>query len=86
MWISIIKDMQQPPSTLQQEDNLEPENGFGWQVVSIGQRCGSIFGTFMGDLMFKIKKPILIVRMVKLEQLIMLKRLKKNAHRHGERK
>ena len=36
--------------------------------------------------MFKIVKPILIMRMVKLEQFIMLRRLKKNAHRHGERK
>ena len=27
---------QPPPSTLQQEDNLEPENGFGWKAVSIG--------------------------------------------------
>ena len=30
------KVKQPPPSTLQQEDNLEPENGFGWQAVSIG--------------------------------------------------
>ena len=35
--------------------------------------------------MFQIGKPILIMIMVKLEQLIMLRRLKKNAHRHGGR-
>ena len=68
-----------PPLTLQQEDNLEPKNGFGWQAVSMGYGCGVIFGMLMGYLMFKIGKPRWIVRMVKLEQHIMLRRLKKNA-------
>ncbi|XP_023896500.2 receptor-like protein 33 [Quercus suber] len=75
-----------PPLTLQQEDNLEPEYGFGWQAVSMGYGCGVIFGMLMGYLMFKIGKPQWIVRMVKLEQHIMLKRLKKSAQRHGGRK
>ncbi|KAF3959327.1 hypothetical protein CMV_015854 [Castanea mollissima] len=46
-----------PPLTLQQEDNLEPENGFGWQAVSMGYGCGVIFGMLMGYLMFKFGKP-----------------------------
>ncbi|XP_030940132.1 receptor-like protein 9DC3 [Quercus lobata] len=46
-----------PPLTLQQEDNLELENGFGWQVVLMGYGCGVIFGMLMGYLMFKIGKP-----------------------------
>ena len=71
---------QPPPSTLQEEGNLEPENGFGWQAVSMGYGCGVIFGTLMGYLMFKIGKPKWIVRMVKLEQHIMLRRLKNNTH------
>ena len=75
-----------PPLTLQQEDNLEIENGFGWQAVSMGYGCGVIFGMLMGYLMFKIGKPKWIVRMVKLEQHIMLRRLKKNAQRHGGKK
>ena len=74
---------QPPPSTLLKKDNLEPENGFGWQVVSIGYGCGVIFGTLMGYLMFKIGKPKWIVRMVILEQHIMLRRLKNNAHRRA---
>ncbi|KAK4576258.1 hypothetical protein RGQ29_026993 [Quercus rubra] len=74
---------QPPPSTLLKEDNLEPENGFGWQAVSIGYGCGVIFGTLMGYLMFKIGKPKWIVRMVILEQHIMLRRLKNNAHRRA---
>ncbi|KAK4607794.1 hypothetical protein RGQ29_001563 [Quercus rubra] len=77
---------QPPPSTLQQEVNLEPKNGFGWQAVSIGYGCGVIFGTLMGYLMFKIGKPKWIVRMVKLEQHILLRRLKNNARRSGGRK
>ncbi|KAK4607744.1 hypothetical protein RGQ29_001531, partial [Quercus rubra] len=56
---------QPPPSTLQQEDNLESKNGFGWQAVLIGYGCGVIFGTLMGYVMFKIGKPKWIVRMVK---------------------
>nr|XP_023889779.1 receptor-like protein 9DC3 isoform X1 [Quercus suber]XP_023889794.1 receptor-like protein 9DC3 isoform X1 [Quercus suber] len=75
-----------PPPTLQQDENLEHENGFGWQAVSIGYACGTIFGMFMGYLMFKIEKPKCLVRMVKLEQHIMLKRLKKNAYKHGGRR
>ena len=74
------------PLTSQKEDNLEPENGFGWQAVSMGYGCGVLFGTLMGYLMFKIGKPKWIVRMVKLEQHIMLRRLKKNAQRHGGKK
>ncbi|KAK4607799.1 hypothetical protein RGQ29_001567 [Quercus rubra] len=77
---------QPPPSTLQQEVNLEPKNGFGWQAVSIGYGCGVIFGTLMGYLMFKIGKPKWIVRMVKLEQHILFRRLKNNARRSGGRK
>ena len=77
---------QPPPSTFQEEDNLEPKNGFNWQAVSIGYGCGVIFGTLMGYVMFKIGKPKWIVRMVKLEQHIMLRRLKNNAHRPGGRK
>ncbi|XP_050247092.1 receptor-like protein 7 isoform X5 [Quercus robur] len=76
---------QPPPSTLLKEDNLELENGFGWQAVSIGYGCGVIFGTLMGYLMFKIGKPKWIVRMVILEQHIMLRRLKNNAHRRAGR-
>ena len=75
-----------PPLTLQQEDNLETENGFGWHAVSMGYGCGVIFGTLMGYLMFKIGKPKWIVRMVKLEQHIMLRKLKKNAQRRGGKK
>ncbi|XP_075639426.1 receptor-like protein 7 [Castanea sativa] len=75
-----------PPLTLQQEDNLEPKNGFGWQAVSMGYGCGVIFGMLMGYLMFKFGKPQCIVRMVMLEQHIMLKRLKKNVQRHGGKK
>ncbi|KAM3732185.1 hypothetical protein ACB098_11G041100 [Castanea mollissima] len=77
---------QPPPPTLQQDENLEHENGFGWQAVSIGYACGTIFGMFMGYLMFKIRKPKCLVRMVKLEQHIMIKRLKKNAHKRGGRR
>uniref|UniRef100_A0A7N2KLX1 Leucine-rich repeat-containing N-terminal plant-type domain-containing protein n=1 Tax=Quercus lobata TaxID=97700 RepID=A0A7N2KLX1_QUELO len=79
---------QPPPSTLQQEDNLELEfkNGFCWQAISIGYGCGVIFGTLMGYLMFKIGKPNWIVKMVKLEQHILLRRLKNNASRSGGRK
>ncbi|XP_030930661.1 receptor-like protein 7 [Quercus lobata] len=76
---------QPTPSTLQKEDNLEPENGFGWQTVLIGYGCGVIFGTLMGYLMFKFGKPKWIVRMVILEQHIMLRRLKNNAYRRGGR-
>uniref|UniRef100_A0A2N9G3F1 Leucine-rich repeat-containing N-terminal plant-type domain-containing protein n=1 Tax=Fagus sylvatica TaxID=28930 RepID=A0A2N9G3F1_FAGSY len=80
-------EAKQPPlSTLQQEDNLEPNNGFGWKAVSIGYGCGAIFGMFMGYIMFKIGKPKWLVRMVKLEQHIMLRRLKNNAHRRGGRR
>jgi hypothetical protein len=80
-------EAKQPPlSTLQQEDNLEPNNGFGWKVVSIGYGCGTIFGMFMRYIMFKIEKPKWLVRMVKLEQHIMLRRLKNNAHRRGGRR
>ncbi|KAF3948651.1 hypothetical protein CMV_025377 [Castanea mollissima] len=75
-----------PPLTLQQEDNLEPENGFGWQAVLMGYGCGVIFGMLMGYLMFKFGKPQYIVRTVMLEQHIMLKRLKKNAQRQGGKK
>ena len=32
-----------PPLTLQQKDNLEPENGFGWQVVSMGYGWSDIW-------------------------------------------
>ncbi|XP_050279533.1 receptor-like protein 9DC3 isoform X2 [Quercus robur] len=77
---------QPPPPTLQQDENLEHENGFGWQAVSIGYACGTIFGTFVGYLMFKIGKPKCLVRMVKLEQHIMLRRLKKNGHKRGGRR
>nr|XP_023880672.1 receptor-like protein 9DC3 [Quercus suber] len=80
------KAKQPPPSTLQQDENLEHENGFGWQAVSTGYACGTIFGMLMGYLMFKIGKPKCLVRMVKLEQHIMLRRFKKNAHiRDGRR-
>nr|XP_023881554.1 receptor-like protein 9DC3 [Quercus suber] len=57
----------QQPLTLQQKDNLELENGFSWQAISMGYGCGVIFGMLMGYLMFKIGKPKWIVRMVKLE-------------------
>ncbi|XP_050247096.1 receptor-like protein 6 isoform X6 [Quercus robur] len=77
---------QPTPSTLQKEDSLEPENGFGWQAVLIGYGCGVIFGILMGYLMFKFGKPKWIVRMVILEQHIMLRRLKNNAYRRGGRK
>ncbi|KAM3684374.1 hypothetical protein ACJW31_11G038900 [Castanea mollissima] len=77
---------QPPPPALQQDENLEHENGFGWQAVSIGYACGTIFGIFMGYLMFKIGKPKCLVRMVKLEQHIILRRLKKNAHKRGGRR
>ncbi|XP_050279518.1 receptor-like protein 19 isoform X1 [Quercus robur] len=77
---------QPPPSTLQQDENLEHENGFGWQAVAIGYACGTIFGMLMGYLMFKNGKPKCLVRMVKLEQHIMLRRLKKNAHKHDGRR
>ena len=77
---------QPPPPTLQQDENLEHENGFRWQAVSIGYACGTIFGMFMGYLMFKIGKPKCLVRMVKLEQHIMLRRLNKNAHKRGGRR
>ena len=80
------KAKQPPPPTLQQDENLEHENGFCWQAVSIGYACGTIFGMFMGYLMFKIGKPKCLVRMVKLEQHIMLRRLKKNAHKRGGRR
>ena len=76
---------QPTPSILQKEDNLEHENGFGWQAVLIGYGCGVIFGTLMGYLMFKFGKPKWIVRMVILEQHIMLRRLKNNAHRRAGR-
>ncbi|KAK4607861.1 hypothetical protein RGQ29_001610 [Quercus rubra] len=76
---------QPPPSILQQEDNLESRNGFGWQAVLIGYGCGVIFGSLMGYVMFKIGKPKWIVRMVKLEQHILLRRLKNNARRSGGR-
>ncbi|KAK9993123.1 hypothetical protein SO802_022826 [Lithocarpus litseifolius] len=34
---------QPPPSTLQEEDNLEPENGFGWQaIMEFLQPCGKL--------------------------------------------
>ena len=56
-----------PPLTLQQKDNLELENGFSWQAISMGYGCGVIFGMLIGYLMFKIGKPKWIVRMVKLE-------------------
>ena len=56
-----------PPLTLQQKDNIEPQNGFSWQAISMGYGCGVIFGMLMGYLMFKIGKPKWIVRMVKLE-------------------
>jgi Leucine-rich repeat (LRR) protein len=80
-------EAKQPPlSTLQQQDNLEPNNGFGWKAVSIGYGCGVIFGMLMGYIMFKIGKPKWLVRMVKLEQHIMLRRLKNNAHRRGGRR
>uniref|UniRef100_A0A2N9G7H3 Uncharacterized protein n=1 Tax=Fagus sylvatica TaxID=28930 RepID=A0A2N9G7H3_FAGSY len=80
-------EAKQPPlSTLQQQDNLEPNNGFGWKAVSIGYGCGAIFGMLMGYIMFKIGKPKWLVRMVKLEQHIMLRRLKNNAHRRGGRR
>ena len=52
----------------------------------MGYGCGVIFGMLMGYLMFKIGKPKWIVRMVMLEQHIMLKRLKKNAQRHSGKK
>ncbi|KAK4594449.1 hypothetical protein RGQ29_018221 [Quercus rubra] len=80
------KAKQPPPSTLQQDENLEHENGFGWQAVSIGYACGTIFGMLMGYLIFKIGKPKCLVRMVKLEQHIMLRRLKKNAYRRDGRR
>ncbi|XP_075668005.1 receptor-like protein 7 [Castanea sativa] len=76
---------QPTPLSLHKEDNLELENGFGWKAVSIGYGCGVIFGTLMGYLMFKIGKPKWIVRMVILEQHIMLRRLKNNAHRRAGR-
>ena len=63
--------------------DLESENGFGWQAMLMGYGCGVIFGMLMGYLMFKIGKPQWIVRTVKSEQNIMLRRLKKNAQRHG---
>ncbi|XP_050241993.1 receptor-like protein 33 [Quercus robur] len=75
-----------PPLVSQQKDNLEPENGFGWQAVSMGYGCGVLFGMLVGYLMFKVGKPKWIVRMVKLEEHIMLRRLKKNAQRHGGKK
>ena len=56
-----------PPLTLKQKDNLEPENGFSWQAISMGYGCEVIFGMLMGYLMFKIGKPKWIVRMVKVE-------------------
>ncbi len=75
-----------PPSTLQHKDILGLENGFGWKAVSIGYGCGVIFGMFVGYLVFKIGKPKWLVRMVELEQHIMLRRLKNNARRrHGRR-
>ena len=80
------KAKQQPAPILQQDENLEHENGFRWQAVSIGYTCGKIFGIFMGYLMFKIGKPKCLVRMVKLEQHIILRRLKKNAHKCGGRR
>ena len=49
----------------------------------MGYGCGVLFGTLIGYLMFKIGKPKLILRMARLEQHIMLRRLKKNAQRHG---
>ena len=49
----------------------------------MGYGCGVIFGILIGYLMFKIGKPKWILRMVRLEQHIMLRRVKKNAQRHG---
>uniref|UniRef100_A0A7N2MTZ7 Disease resistance R13L4/SHOC-2-like LRR domain-containing protein n=1 Tax=Quercus lobata TaxID=97700 RepID=A0A7N2MTZ7_QUELO len=64
-----------PLLTSQQEDKLEPENGFGWQAVSMGYGCGVLFGMLMGYLMFKIGKPKWIVRMVNWLALLLLKYL-----------
>ncbi|KAF3951799.1 hypothetical protein CMV_022592 [Castanea mollissima] len=55
-----------PPLTLQQEENIEPQNGFSWQAISMGYGCGVIFGMLMGYLMFKIGKSKWIVRMEKI--------------------
>ena len=81
-----------PPSTLQHKDNLQLKhilglkNGFGWKAVSIGYGCGGIFGMFMGYLLLKIGRPKWLVRMIELEQRIMLRRLKNNVCNHGGRR
>ncbi|KAF2318985.1 hypothetical protein GH714_012189 [Hevea brasiliensis] len=53
---------QQP--TASKEGDSESKIGFGWKPVVAGYGCGVIFGVAMGYVVFKIRKPMWLVRMV----------------------
>ncbi|ONI14398.1 hypothetical protein PRUPE_4G279000 [Prunus persica] len=59
---------QSPPSSLQQEDDLEHGNGFDWKVVLMGYASGVVIGISVGYLVFSNGTPDWLVKVVGRKQ------------------
>ncbi|XP_008227112.2 PREDICTED: receptor-like protein 12 [Prunus mume] len=59
---------QSPPSSFQQEDDLEHENGFDWKVVLMGYASGVVIGISMGYLVLSNGTPDWLVKVVGRKQ------------------
>ncbi|XP_044509965.1 receptor-like protein 9DC3 [Mangifera indica] len=58
-----------PHLSASNEDDMESENGFGWQAVFIGFGCGVPFGLIMGYFVFATGKPRWLVEMIEGKHL-----------------
>jgi hypothetical protein len=68
---SCKNDEDRPPhSTSEDEDEL----GFGWKAVAIGYACGAISGLLLGYIVFFVRKPQWLVRLVEHTYNVRLKR------------
>jgi Leucine-rich repeat (LRR) protein len=68
---SCKNDEDRPPhSTSEDEDEL----GFGWKAVAIGYACGAISGLLLGYIVFFVRKPRWLVRLVEHTYNVRLKR------------
>ncbi|XP_034212925.1 putative receptor like protein 25 [Prunus dulcis] len=59
---------QSPPSSFQQEDDLEHGNGFDWKVVLMGYVSGVVMGISVGYLVLSNGTPDWLVKMVGRKQ------------------
>ncbi|KAL4618729.1 hypothetical protein ACB092_06G032000 [Castanea dentata] len=75
---------QAPPSIFQEDNDSLFASGFGWKAVLIGYGCGLLFGLAMGYVVFKIRKPIWLVRFIEGKEKD--KKRRPNNQRPGQRR